>query len=569
MSFKNKFKERNPKDTINLLYNFFEQKNCIVKKVYENKSEVDTYSCVFKLFYKNICILKTSGKGLTKEFAEASGLSELYERFCNLYYLQGQNYFFTKEYLKQKSNYKILTYDEIFPFDFIKNYFLSVSNQPQEFLNKIVDNQFIGFEYTNINDKSKIYLDHRLMSCVSTSNGMAAGNTLEEALNQGISEIFERYIIFEFYQNKINKYYILEKNDIQNQELKNIIQKIEDNNNKIFFIDFSYNYNLPVIGCICINLDTNNILCNFGSFLFFDIALERTLTELYQEVSELDNLNKSWYPYPKDFFILRLRGEGQMGYCESIPENIFNPNNRIYPHEFNKNIFINKDFDNKTLLELNKKLIKEKNFNIYLKDNSLSKNFFAIQLICDKVHMDYGIVDFFNLQDQREKNIRNQINLTNIDLLKDVFYNNINSKDLLKKYKYFFTYYNKQDFNKFQISDKLISINPTSLFLKDNLKINNILADLIENNNIDIQLLYLIKNTIFYKKLKLLYSIRKYREENYTIDNIYMIFSQASIEISKEFIENCFNIEYIINECYIKVLKQYYPILKEIINILI
>ena len=568
MSFENKFKERKPNETINLLYNFFQGKNCIVKKVHEVKSEVDTYSCVFKLFYRNICILKTSGKGLSKELAEASGLSELYERFCNLYYLQGQNYFFTKEYLKKKNNYKILTYEEAMPFSFVKEHFNSISNHPKKFLDQIVDNQYIGYEYTNLEDNSKIYIDHRLMERITTSNGMAAGNTLEEAINQGMSEIFERYVFFEFYKNKIDKYFILEKDDIQNNKLKNIIEKIENNNNKIFFIDFSYNFNLPVIGCVCINRDTNSILCNFGSFLYVDIAIERTLTELYQGMHELNMMEKSWLPYPKDFFVLRFRGKGQMGYCESVPENLFDSNNKIYPHSFNYNIFIKDNLTNKEILQLNKKIAKEKKFNIYLKDNSLTNNFFAIHLICDQVHMIHGLTDFFKQQDPKDKMIKNQINLDNINLIKDILYSNITSKELIKKYSHFFTYYNQQLNNNIININKSTTIDKNTLFLTDSIKMNNILTILIQNNDLDIKDLYSIKNTIFYQKFKLLYTIRKYKEENYNTDYIYNILSQVDINISKEFIDNCFNIEYIIDTCFIQILKQYYPILLEIIDIL-
>jgi len=135
---------------------------------------------------------------------------------------------------------------------------------------------------------------------------MAAGNTLEEALNQGISEIFERYVTFEFYQNKIDKYYILEKNDINNNIIKDLITNIETHNNKIYFIDFSYNYNLPVIGCICIDLNTNGIKCSFGSFPIFDIAIERCITELYQNVNLSQRIKTNFCPIPNNFFDLRL-----------------------------------------------------------------------------------------------------------------------------------------------------------------------------------------------------------------------------------------------------------------------
>jgi len=84
---------------------------------------------------------------------------------------------------------------------------------------------------------------------------------------------------------------------------------------------------------------------------------------------------------------------------------------------------------------------------------------------------------------------------------------------------------------------------------------NNILTILIQNNDLDIKDLYSIKNTIFYQKFKLLYTIRKYKEENYNTDYIYNILSQVDINISKEFIDNCFNIEYIIDTCFIQILK--------------
>jgi len=57
--------------------------------------------------------------------------------------------------------------------------------------------------------------------------------------------------------------------------------------------------------------------------------------------------------------------------------------------------------------------------------------------------MIHGLTDFFKQQDPKDKMIKNQINLDNINLIKDILYSNITSKELIKKYSHFFTYYNQ------------------------------------------------------------------------------------------------------------------------------
>ncbi|MGN1342703.1 MAG: YcaO-like family protein [Bacilli bacterium] len=51
--------------------------------------------------------------------------------------------------------------------------------------------------------------------------------------------------------------------------------------NTLYIIDFSYNFNVPVLMALIVNRRTNTITVNLGASPIFDIALERTLTELY------------------------------------------------------------------------------------------------------------------------------------------------------------------------------------------------------------------------------------------------------------------------------------------------
>lgn len=75
------YKDRDCQETIYIIKNFFTSKNFnLTYKL--NISENSIYSYHIKLFYKDLLILFSNGKGISQEAALASGLAELYERFC-------------------------------------------------------------------------------------------------------------------------------------------------------------------------------------------------------------------------------------------------------------------------------------------------------------------------------------------------------------------------------------------------------------------------------------------------------------------------------------------------------
>jgi ribosomal protein S12 methylthiotransferase accessory factor YcaO len=51
--------------------------------------------------------------------------------------------------------------------------------------------------------------------------------------------------------------------------------------NIVHIIDFSYNYNVPVLCAIVVNKSTHAVSVNLGAAPVFDIACERVLTELH------------------------------------------------------------------------------------------------------------------------------------------------------------------------------------------------------------------------------------------------------------------------------------------------
>jgi len=90
-------------------------------KDYDKENIAGCFSCSYSLYYKNNFIISTNGKGINSLYANASGLAEMYERFCNFYFLKSQNLIFEKEYTKIK-NIPTTNLLNILPFDYLKDY---------------------------------------------------------------------------------------------------------------------------------------------------------------------------------------------------------------------------------------------------------------------------------------------------------------------------------------------------------------------------------------------------------------------------------------------------------------
>lgn len=135
----------------------------------------------------------TNGKGTSVENAKASAYAEFMERLQN-FILFGVNWLNSMSNdRKIVSNYKQLEIDEYFKY-------IIKSNIMHKF-NSINNYTFLPFY--NIKKKTECNLPYDIISFLQGSNGMSAGNTMEEALVQGLSEICERYSLKEIYRNKI------------------------------------------------------------------------------------------------------------------------------------------------------------------------------------------------------------------------------------------------------------------------------------------------------------------------------------------------------------------------------
>lgn len=243
--------------------------------------------------------VQTNGKGTTKAFALASAYGELMERLQNFAPFR-LSMDFDADVFEHGSFY--YTPDEV---DLTVHELLNADN---EWLDRVmrdsqVDNQSaipilkkwqgISYEevpsdykaipYRNIKSGAVSYIPIKLASKMYMSNGMCAGNTRAEALIQGISEIFERYVNQKIIRDHLTPPTIPESYLYEYQSIMSMIHRIESQGQfKIILKDCSLGKGYPVTCVIFIDQRTSAYFIKFGASPIFEISLERTLTELLQ-----------------------------------------------------------------------------------------------------------------------------------------------------------------------------------------------------------------------------------------------------------------------------------------------
>lgn len=235
----------------------------------------------------------TNGKGTTRDAALCSALGEYLERLST-------NYFFADYYLgKEIASLSFVHYPEEkwfpikedqFPIGLMDETLLETYNPEGELLPKhLIDTNsgnpqrgICALPFVRQSDDQTIYIPVNLIGNLFVSNGMSAGNSIYEARVQCLSEIFERAV-----KNKIIKEeitlpdvppHILEKYP----HIVEGIQALEKEGFPILVKDASLGGTFPVMCVTLMNPKTGGVYASFGAHPSFEVALERSLTELLQ-----------------------------------------------------------------------------------------------------------------------------------------------------------------------------------------------------------------------------------------------------------------------------------------------
>lgn len=252
---------------------------------------------------KDCGLMFTNGKGTTKKSCLASALGEYFERLsCN--------YFFADFYLGEEfSSGDFVHYpDEKWfvnnkPEDRLPAGLLDAKlwayYDPEQELNtdKIFDTNsgtgergICACPYTRQRDGKDIWFPINIIGNSYVSNGMSAGNTKNEARVQSLSEIFERYIKNKIIAEGICLPEVPEEVLQRFPQIVEAISKLEQHGYQLRIADASLGGRYPVMSVTLINPNNATVFASFGAHPSFEVALERTVTELLQG-RDLDQLD--------------------------------------------------------------------------------------------------------------------------------------------------------------------------------------------------------------------------------------------------------------------------------------
>lgn len=236
----------------------------------------------------------TNGKGATKESALASALGEFIERLnCNFFY---NDQFWGEDI----ANAAFVHYPDerwfkpgrkdALPAEILDAYCLEIYNPDDELRGSHlydtnsgnVERGICSLPFVRQSDGEVVYFPSNLIENLYLSNGMSAGNMLAEAQVQCLSEIFERAVKREILEGE------LALPDVPHEVLAKYpgilagIQGLEEQGFPVLVKDASLGGEFPVMCVTLMNPRTGGVFASFGAHPNFEVALERSLTELLQ-----------------------------------------------------------------------------------------------------------------------------------------------------------------------------------------------------------------------------------------------------------------------------------------------
>ena len=236
----------------------------------------------------------TNGKGATKESALCSALGEYIERIaCNYFYNDhflglelGQSDFV---HYPDEKWFEIDAEDNV-PNGLMDQFMLNIYDPDKELKGSDLldtnsgqkDRGVCAIPFVRQSDGQAVYVPISLIGNLFVSNGMSAGNTMHEAQVQCLSEIFERAVKKKVIEEE------LALPDVPSEVLQRYpkicagIAELERKGYPILVKDSSLGGQFPVACVTLMNPKTGGVFASFGAHPSFEVALERSLTELLQ-----------------------------------------------------------------------------------------------------------------------------------------------------------------------------------------------------------------------------------------------------------------------------------------------
>lgn len=250
---------------------------------------------------KKCPILFTNGKGASKKAALASALGEFVERLASQYFFGDFHWHRARSDVgvhDPRERWFEIKKPGIRPDglldDALWRHYLAdemrVTTEDWVDFNSAETDGVCALPYTRISDNETVYFPANIVGNLYVSNGLTAGNTMHEARTQGLSEVFERYVKNRIIAEGIAPPQIPDAVLERYPTIATAVHALRGHGFGLRLMDASLGGRYPVICVTLIDPQSGGVFASFGAHPNFEVAFERTVTELLQG-RELDDLH--------------------------------------------------------------------------------------------------------------------------------------------------------------------------------------------------------------------------------------------------------------------------------------
>lgn len=276
----------------------------------EQASSLNPVPNVYSVHIRDVqCeLMFTNGKGASEKASFASALGEYFERLsCNYFFADfylgedfahGEFVHYPDERWFEVSGDSVpdgLLDDELWHFydpdNEVRAHHLFDTNSGMGATQK--SRGICALPLQRLRDDKTIWFPVNIIGNLYVSNGMSAGNTKNEARVQSLSEIFERYVKNKIIAEGICLPEVPEDVLQRYPGIVKAITELEKHEYLLRIADASLGGRYPVISVTLMNPRDASVYASFGAHPSFEVALERTVTELLQGrgLHELDGFS--------------------------------------------------------------------------------------------------------------------------------------------------------------------------------------------------------------------------------------------------------------------------------------
>ena len=261
-----------------------------VRRIDNGRLDIPVYFSVCGRDAENIIgNKKQMGKGSTPEQAKASACMELGERFSLFAFMENQDNFIHDTWAGVKSaGYPVLELDK---------WLLSVHDETTgvDRLEKLIRDipiRWVWASNLSRNKEKEVLLPFSWFYAINEFNGSAAGNSIEEAIGQGVAEIVERHVCAEVSHGRLVTPRI-DSDSVRNPVARELLDKFSANGIKVYLHDFSLDTGIPTVAALCFDPasfpEKSEIVYTAGTSPDPEKSLIRALTEVAQLAGDFNS----------------------------------------------------------------------------------------------------------------------------------------------------------------------------------------------------------------------------------------------------------------------------------------